>query len=303
MCLARPCRVRDFYLEAIGRARIIAPQLPLMMGDSFRPTRWGTMLKDWPYENIFMDTHIYHGFNQADIASDNPKDDRMKLYVHERIACGYKAQLHFETCNSIPTLVGEFSLAIDNCMPYVDSRFKNFGQCDNLEERINSPWWDAHYKSFAMRQISTYERELGWSFWTYKLDEETERTQISALYWSFRLAFMKGYIDKSYFGLTDACIYEPAEDYSKGDLVYETSAPTMVPQTSPAPVMNVSTSNYSLIVLFALFGVATFFGYKSYSKVVTVGGKKNTYVKIATSCEDIPPTYQQVGFEIPTNTP
>ena len=209
--------VRDFYHDAIGRVRGIRPNMPVMMHDSFRPYRWGTMLKNWPYENVYMDNHAYHGFNIADIASDNPKADRQKQYTHEKIGCSYKSQLHFQTCNAVPVMVGEFSLAIDNCMPFLDARYVDFGQCRDIASRLQSPWWDRHIKSFAMRQISTYERELGWAFWTYKVEADLEATQPSAYFWSFHLAMKKGYVDKSFFGNRDACLYAPLEDYAEGD--------------------------------------------------------------------------------------
>lgn len=44
-----------------------------------------------------------------------------------------------------------------------------------------------NHRSFAHRQIDVYERELGWSFWTWKLDKHAEGTAHSAPLWSFRL--------------------------------------------------------------------------------------------------------------------
>lgn len=226
--LLRICRVRNFYFEAIARVREIRPSMPIIIHDSFRPHRWGTLLKNWPFEDVYMDTHMYHGFNIADIASDNPEADRQKMYAHERIACGYKSPLHFQTCNAVPTMVGEFSLAIDNCMPFLDARFKNYGQCDHIKDRFTSPWWFHHIKSFAMRQISTYERELGWAFWTYKVEDHAEEHEPSAAFWSFRLAMKKGFVDSDFYDRVDACMYEPADDFKLGDAAYaeNQSAPT-----------------------------------------------------------------------------
>jgi hypothetical protein len=210
-------RVRDFYYDAIERIRKIRPDLPVILHDSFRPYKWGTMFKNWPFENVYMDNHAYHSFNIADIASENPQEDRQKLYVHEKIACSYKSQLHFQTCNVVPVLVGEFSIAIDNCMPHLDARFADYGQCRDIASRLESPWWIRHIKSFAMRQIATAERELGWSFWTYKLDSTVEATEPSSYFWSFRLAAKKGFIDKSFYGRHDACLHAPIADWELGD--------------------------------------------------------------------------------------
>ena len=211
-------KVRDFYLQAIERIREVRPTMPILLHDSFRPYRWGTMMKNWPYDNVYMDNHAYHSFNVADIASNNPADDRQKLFTHEKIACGYKSQLHFQTCNAVPTMVGEFSIAVDNCMPFLDSRYKDYGQCQDIGSRLTSPWWKRHYTSFAMRQITTYERELGWAFWTYKLDDVAENTNPSSHFWSFRLAASSGFIETHNFGKgIDYCQYAPPADYALGD--------------------------------------------------------------------------------------
>jgi hypothetical protein len=42
---------------------------------------------------ISADSHIYHGFNPSDGASDNPTADRQKMYTHERMSCGYGSML------------------------------------------------------------------------------------------------------------------------------------------------------------------------------------------------------------------
>lgn len=47
---------------------------------------------------------------------------RQKMYVHERMACSYTSMLRYQTCAVLPVMVGEWSLAIDNCMPWLDSK-------------------------------------------------------------------------------------------------------------------------------------------------------------------------------------
>ena len=71
---------------------------------------------------------MYHGQAVPDIASDTSAGDREKMYAHEKIACGMKTALHFETCKRFPTFIGEFSLATENCLPHVDKDFEDFGE-------------------------------------------------------------------------------------------------------------------------------------------------------------------------------
>lgn len=109
------------------------------------------------------------------------------MYVHERMSCAMTAMLRYETCSAAPTITGEWSLAIDNCMDAIDRKFQDFGQCDHIALRSKDPWWKDHIRSFAHRQMDVYERELGWAFWAYKLDDHAETTALSAPLWSFRL--------------------------------------------------------------------------------------------------------------------
>jgi hypothetical protein len=213
--------IKAFYLEAISKVRTERYDLSILLHDSFRGLQWGTLLKDWPYPNIYMDTHSYQCFNPWDFASDSPKLDRNKMYSHELEACANKIPLHYETCNAVPTLVGEFSLAIDDCMPHVNARFEDVGQCNHLALRNSSKFWDQHMTSFAMRQIYTFERELGWSFWTWKLSEYAEKyNQPSSWYWSFRLAHTKGYINLHNATDHTICFTNSLDNYlERGDSV------------------------------------------------------------------------------------
>lgn len=69
----------------------------------------------------------------------------------------------------------------------------DFGQCKNVAERLSDSSWTSHIRSLASRQISIFEKELGWSFWSWKLDEKAMKEEINAAFWSFKLAVEKGY--------------------------------------------------------------------------------------------------------------
>jgi hypothetical protein len=175
--------VRDFYRTAIVAIRQIS-KIPIVIHDAFRHSEWEWLLTDWPYENIYMDTHMYapllkllmfsyHAFNSDDIASSTPTCDKNKIIVAQNIACGYGSMLRFKTCTSLPTFVGEWSMAVDDCMGNLRGaqksvQFEDFGQCKNLQSRVGDKWWIEHYQNFALKQMSMAERELGWFFWTWK---------------------------------------------------------------------------------------------------------------------------------------
>lgn len=53
-----------------------------------------------------------------------------------------------------------------------NDRFADYGQCKHLKQREESSWWTEHTRSFAVRQMAMYEREMGWAFWTWKLEDQ-----------------------------------------------------------------------------------------------------------------------------------
>jgi len=184
--------VRDWYMKTIPKVRETMQNLPIIIHDAFRHSEWGWLTNDWPHEQTYMDTHIYHAFNPDDIASSNPSCDKLKQTIAENIACGYGSMLRYKTCTSLPTFVGEWSLAIDDCMGNIRGQdysvqFHDFGQCKNLKARVGNMWWNEHKRSFAYRQMQMAERELGWFFWTWKTGYGAEIDPSNAN-WSFRAA-------------------------------------------------------------------------------------------------------------------
>ncbi|GAB5358137.1 hypothetical protein AAMO2058_000433000 [Amorphochlora amoebiformis] len=194
--------VRNFYIEAITKIRKINSTLPMLVCDAFRHEEWHWLLRSrgFSFDNVYMDTHLYHAFNPSDVASDNPHDDMMKQITASNMACGYGSLLRYKTCSSLPTLTGEWSLAIDDCMKFLTgsthsaNQFKDFGQCKDLESRTTDQWTTL-VKDFSRRQRAVFEKELGWIFWAWKVDDVANK-DISAKYWSYTKAVEHEYFPK-----------------------------------------------------------------------------------------------------------
>jgi len=214
--------VRNFYVATIDAIRQVS-QIPIVIHDAFRHIEWDWLLQDFPYKNVFMDTHIYHAFNADDIASSTENCDRNKMIVAENIACGYGSLLRFKTCIGLPTFLGEWSLAIDDCIYEIRGaggsvQNKDFGQCLHLAERLGDPFWTVQYRKFAWKQMAMAERELGWFFWTWKTGPGTEADP-STPYWSFVDAVNAELIlvplDVYNYNITTACYqFEDTEPYT-----------------------------------------------------------------------------------------
>jgi len=204
--------VRDFYFRTITAIREFS-EISIIIHDAFRHEEWDWLLINWPFKNVFMDTHIYHAFNPDDIASSTENCDHNKIIVAENIACGYGSMLRFKSCIGLPTMVGEWSIAVDDCINIirgagVSIQTRDFGQCKHLAERVGDPWWIAHYRAFALKQMAMAERELGWFFWTWKTGPGTENDP-SVAYWNFQRAIQAGIIPvplQNYnYNITTAC--------------------------------------------------------------------------------------------------
>jgi len=213
--------VRDFYVTSIKAIRAVS-DIPLIIHDAFRHDEWDWLLINFPFKDIFMDTHIYHAFNADDIASSETPCDHNKMIVAENIACGYGSMLRFKTCISLPVMVGEWSLAIDDCIGIIRGagssvQTHDFGQCNHLKERLGDPWWKQQYQSFAYKQMSMAERELGWFFWTWKTNGTQDDP--SEPYWNFQRAIKENIIpmnlDTANMNITQACWeFESTDPYT-----------------------------------------------------------------------------------------
>ena len=202
--------IKKYYVDSITQIRKLS-NIPILFHDSFRGALWNTLLKDWPFTDVYIDTHTYYCFGTANVASNTLYQDQVKMYVHEVESCASSNFLHYDTCNSLPIVVGEWSMAIDDCMPYLNARFQNIGQCNRMNDRLNSTYWKQRYQSFAYKQMNIYEKELGWIFWTWKLSNYAETNELpSAYYWSLSLAINNGYIDLfDRNSIEKSCNYDP----------------------------------------------------------------------------------------------
>ena len=47
-------------------------------------------------------------------------------------------------------MVGEWSIAVDDCMPFLNARYVDVGQCDHIDLRHDDPYWQAHLRCVYM---------------------------------------------------------------------------------------------------------------------------------------------------------
>jgi len=100
--------LKDFYWRGYKRVKAIAPHWHFVMHDSFRFSVdvWGEFMRGCP--DVILDTHIYQAWFDPSV--------RYNYYTN---ACGQKNLIH-EMQQFHPVIVGEWSLATDNCAMWLN---------------------------------------------------------------------------------------------------------------------------------------------------------------------------------------
>ncbi len=115
--------LKRFYKNIYDMFIVYMPKKSLILHDSFRPTLWNTcdFLDDNLKVDVYLDTHQYIAWNDP-----IPFDTLIKSIQNWQFP---------QTCFKV--MVGEFSLATDNCMMWLN------GFMDNLP---NYPFQQCHYE-------------------------------------------------------------------------------------------------------------------------------------------------------------
>ena len=167
----------------------------------------------------------------VDVASSDPAEDRGKLVYHEALACGAAAPLGFAACaRGAPVFASGFDLSIDDCASMGD----DYGQCDNLDDRLASPWWRRHYWSLSMRSIAAFEASgLGWAWHRWKVPETAKVHGAVAGALALREAAALSWVPEDLSAVPAAtCLRGPDQDAALGDA---TLAPTAGATPAPGP--------------------------------------------------------------------
>ncbi len=113
--------IQEYYWRTYNIVRKIAPGWTVLLHDSFRltPQYWGRgsgFLEDC--DHYAVDTHLYQAW--AD-----PTED-MNTFVES--VCGNGERLQVMESLGVPIVVGEWSLATDNCAMWLNG-FNDNGKC------------------------------------------------------------------------------------------------------------------------------------------------------------------------------
>jgi glucan 1,3-beta-glucosidase len=189
-----PDVVRRFYKDAYKAIRAAAgPNLAIFFSDSFRFSDFKNVMLTPPYENVFLDTHIYQVFDVYRLGFTEEQ------HIHQTCTIN-KPEVQ---TSPMRTIVGEWSLAITDCAQWLNgygagARYEGkfadapvMGSCDG-RDNIYSPIFTEDYKEFlkkfAEKQMDAYESSWGWFFWNFKTERAPD--------WNYLLGLEHGWMPK-----------------------------------------------------------------------------------------------------------
>jgi glucan 1,3-beta-glucosidase len=154
-----------------------AKDVAVVFHDGFRSFRnYLGFLQEPQYRNAVFDIHRYQCFEQADIDAD--------IYRHiEKSAIDWKNEANDIIAElGLWTYVGEWSLGLN---PKVVSLWAE-GPFDYALDHMDAFQTDIAYRAYASAQLATFEKYLGWFFWSYKTETTPE--------WCFRECVNRGWL-------------------------------------------------------------------------------------------------------------
>ncbi len=158
-----------------------AENVAVVFHDGFRSyLEYPRFLQPPAYDNVVFDIHRYQCFVQEDVDTD--------IYGHIHKAVGeWKTEADAIIANcGWWTYVGEWSLGLN---PKMLELWKQ-GPFDHLEPEMDAFQQAIAYRGYAAAQLASFEKYLGWFFWSYKTE--------TMPHWSFRDCVNQGWLPNNF---------------------------------------------------------------------------------------------------------
>lgn len=208
--------LQAFYWDSYWAVRAAAPQWLFVVHDSFRLDEWHGFMAGCPA--VALDTHIYQAWF----------DIRTQESFLES-ACSWRKRVHSIQDSTLPLIVGEWSLATDNCAMWLNGFHDNapgYPKVDCASVRCPAPYvsgikgppqgselpgpfgtgtsapsggncpvtkpWDNEdemMQKLAQRKLSAFNEAAGWFFWNFKVEIEEGEA-----HWSWHGSQMRGWL-------------------------------------------------------------------------------------------------------------
>ncbi len=175
--------LKEYTSNAYSRIRTYCGKLDVavVFHDGFRSySEWTGFMREPTHSNVILDIHRYQCFAQ--------EDRDMDIYGHiQKAAIHWKNEADEIIAKSgLWTYVGEWSLGLD---VKVVSLWEK-GVFNHALERMDLFQEHVSYRAYGAAQLITFEKYLGWFFWSYK----TETTPA----WCFRDCVNRGWLPDNF---------------------------------------------------------------------------------------------------------
>lgn len=175
--------LHEFYRDAYQRIRkyCAAENVAVVFHDGFRSFReYAGFINTPEFDNVVFDIHRYQCFDRADIDLD--------IYGHMQKAAMVWKQEADDIINElqVPVYAGEWSLGLNLKVVSLWAE----GPFNHALENMDGFQESSAYRGYAAAQLLTFEKYLGWFFWSYK----TETTPA----WCFRDCVERGWLPDNF---------------------------------------------------------------------------------------------------------
>jgi glucan 1,3-beta-glucosidase len=163
------------------RAHCAKDDVAVVFHDAFRHfSEYEGFMREPDFSNVVLDIHRYQCFQ--------PEDIELDIYGHVgKAALDWKNEADDIIRDSgFWTYVGEWSLGLDLKVVSLWAE----GPSDNPLARMDGFQTDVAYRAYGAAQLATFEKYLGWFFWSYK----TETTPA----WCFRECVERGWLPERF---------------------------------------------------------------------------------------------------------
>ncbi|PPD49228.1 MAG: glucan 1,3-beta-glucosidase [Methylobacter sp.] len=171
--------LKKYHTDAYHRIRKYCPpeDVAVVFHDGFRSyTEYSGFMAGPEFRNVIFDIHRYQCFVREDIDLD------VQGHLEKTVVEWKNEADDINNDRGVWTVVGEWSLGIDL---RVVSLWAN-GPFNHALEGLDDFQTEVAYRAHAGAQLITFEKYLGWFFWSYK----TETTPA----WCFREGVQRGWL-------------------------------------------------------------------------------------------------------------
>lgn len=184
---------KKYWEDSYDVVSTTAPEKITILHDVFNTSDyWGDYMSEKPYGSVMFDTHIYQVF----------ADEQLKWNFTEHVSHICERSVNV-TEMALPTVVGEWTLALTDCAKYLNGRLVGArwdGTYPGSEHLGNCAAWtgsgedfSSEYKeqlrAFRDAQVTTWLKGQGYFFWTWKAEAAAE--------WSYQDGLKYGWIPQN----------------------------------------------------------------------------------------------------------